>query len=162
MGKVLELRPVLFSPGEVTITAEAYARIREAGLQPQSLLERHTRGDWSGGPVKWIEKNHLRFRGLKGYPVMSVYQLYPSENRVSVGTEADFSKTSITNWPDGTRNAELLPLSEAATKYDKERSPGTPGGFARNLLDGFGAASRQSGTHRAAETTRGRGVEKDR
>src|SRR5579864_3600198 len=98
-SKIQELRPALFSAGEVRITAEAYARVREAGIEPQMLIERHTRGDWSGAPVKWIEKNYLRLRGVTDYPVMTVYQLHPSENRVCVASAADFSDTTITNWP---------------------------------------------------------------
>src|SRR5580700_1604361 len=109
-NKVHELKPRLFDAGEVSITAEAFQRLKEAQVEPELLLERHTRGDWSGAPVKWIEKNYLRFRGVKDYPVMSVYQLHPSENRVCVATDADLSKTSITNWPNGDHKAPLLPL----------------------------------------------------
>jgi hypothetical protein len=106
-SKIHEMNPRLFGAGQVSITAEAFQRIKEAQAEPQQLLERHTRGDWSGGPVKWIERNHLRFRGAKDYPVMTVYQLHPSENRVCVATEADLSKTTITNWPDGDSQGAL-------------------------------------------------------
>lgn len=121
MARIHELRRALFSPGEVSITLEAYVRIKDAGLEPQQLIERHTRGDWSGGPVKWIEKNHLRFQGVKEYPVMSVYQLHPSEDRVCVGTEADFSKTYVSNWPDGDHHAPLLPLKQAEAIYERQK-----------------------------------------
>jgi hypothetical protein len=131
-------------------------------MEPKALIERHTRGDWSGGPVKWIEKNHLRFRGVNDYPVMSVYQLHPSESRVCVATEADFSKTSITNWPDGSRDAESMPLTHAAAEYEKQRGVAAPDSFARNLLDGFGTTSRQSRTRRRPDRNRGQGIDIDR
>ena len=121
MARIHELRRALFSPGAVSITMEAYRRIKDAGLEPQQLIERHTRGDWSGAPVQWIEQNHLRFQGVKEYPVMSVYQLHPSEDRICVGTDADFSKTDVRNWPDGDHHAPLLPLKQAKAVYEQQK-----------------------------------------
>jgi hypothetical protein len=125
-NNVHELKPRLFDSGEVSITAEAFQRLKEAQVEPELLLERHTRGDWRGGPVKWIER---------GYPVWSVYQLHPSEHRVCLITDQDFSRTKIINWPDGTNQAPLLPLKameagHQATKRAMERSS-----FARSLLE---------------------------
>src|ERR1700722_3629018 len=100
-NNVHELNPPLFDAGEVSITAEAFQRLKEAGVEAEKLLERHTRGDWPRHRVKCVEK---------GYPIWSVYRLHPTENKIGLVTDADFSKTRIINWPDGTRNAPLLPL----------------------------------------------------
>jgi hypothetical protein len=141
-NKVHELKPRLFDAGEVSITAEAFQRLKEAQVEPELLLERHTRGDWSGAPVKWIEKNYLRFRGVKDYPVMSVYQLHPSENRVCVATDADLSKTSITNWPNGDHKAPLLPLKAMEAGYQVTKRAIEKGSFARDLMDRMGAPAK--------------------
>ena len=124
MGKVQELRPALFNAGEVTITIEAFDRLKQAGVNPRQLVDRHTRGDWSGAPVKWIEKNHQRLHGGSDCPVMSVYQLHPSEKRVCVATAPDLLKTSITNWPDGDQKAQQLNL-DAYSRVEKLLSPAT-------------------------------------
>jgi hypothetical protein len=132
-SKIHELKPRLFEAGEVSITAEAFKRLKEAGVDPQKLLERHTRGDWPGYRTKWVEK---------GYPIWSVYRLHPTENKVGLVTEADFSKTKIINWPDGTRDAPLLPLNAMEAGYQVTKRAMEKGSFARSVMDG--TASKRS------------------
>jgi len=127
--KVHELKPRLFDAGQVSITAEAFQRLKEAGVEPQNLLERHTRGDWPGYRVKWVEK---------GYQIWSVYRLHPTENKVGLITDADFSKTRIINWPDGTHNAPLLPLNAMEAGYQVTKRALEKGSFAWKLMDGVG------------------------
>jgi len=129
-NKIHDLKPRLFEAGEVSITAEAFQRIKAAGVEPQQLLERHTRGDWPGYRVKWIEK---------GYPIWSVYRLHPTENRVGVVTDADFSKTRIINWPDATHQAPLLPLKAMEAGHQVTKRSMEKGSFARSLMDGIGS-----------------------
>jgi hypothetical protein len=126
VGKIHELKPRLFETGEVSITAEAFQRLKEAGVEPQKLLERHTRGDWLGYRVKWVEK---------GYPIWSVYRLHPTENRVGLVTDADFSKTRIINWPDAT-DAPLLPLKAMEAGHKVTERAMEKASFARRLMDG--------------------------
>jgi hypothetical protein len=126
-SKIHELRPRLFDAGLVSITAEAFQRLKEAGVEPQKLLERHTRGDWPGYRVKWVEK---------GYPIWSVYRLHPTGNKVGLVTDADFSKTRIINWPDGTNQAPLLPLKAMEAGHEVTKRAMEKGSFARSLMDG--------------------------
>ena len=107
--------------------ATQHERLKEAGVKPQNLLERHTRGDWPGYRAKWVEK---------GYPIWSVYRLHPTENKVGLITDADFSKTRIINWPDGTHNAPLLPLNAMEAGHQVTKMALEKGSFARSLMDG--------------------------
>src|SRR5271154_7220660 len=97
--KVKPLKMALFSTGEITISPEAFQCLKGAGLTPADLVNRHTQGDWDGGPVKWIVRNHDVVHGGQEGPIMSVYQLHPSETRISVGTTSNRSCTSLTVWP---------------------------------------------------------------
>jgi hypothetical protein len=129
MQKVYELKQRLFEPGEIKITAEAFHRLKEAGLEPRQLIERHTCGDWdwSESPARWlVEKSGIQAATDGRHPVSSVYQMYPSESCVSVQTNADFSKTRITNWPDGNPNSPLLNL-EAYIRVENVLNPSSRG-----------------------------------
>ena len=127
-GKIHELNPRLFEVGKVSITAEAFQRLKEAGVEAQKLLERHMRGDWPGYRAKWVEK---------GYPIWSVYRLHPAENKVGLITDADFSNTRIVNWPDATRDAPLLPLKAMEAGHQVTKRAIEKHSFARNLMDGI-------------------------
>lgn len=145
--KVVELRPAMFSAGEVLVTREAFEKLREVGLRPEDVVNRHVRGDWDGAAVKWIERNELRRGGVTDWPVMSVYQLHPSETRVCVATEADLSKTGIEIWPVGDTRPPFVTVKAAEERYEQERNgPAQPGSEARKLLDrdwGKGAKGQQ-------------------
>ena len=139
--KVFEVRPALFSAGRVSITYEAFQGLKEAGLNPADVIGRHTRGDFCGAPVKWMQKNWDRLHGQESYPVMSVYDLSPGAEKVCVATEADFSKTSISLWPSGDRNAPLLPVHMAEEMYTREMDS-KPGVKAHELMNRMGEGTR--------------------
>ena len=143
--KVFELRPALFSAGRVSITYEAFQGLKEAGLNPADVIGRHTRGDFCAAPVEWMQKNWDRLHGLENSPVMSVYDLSPGGRMVCVGTEADFSRTSICLWPSGDRNAPLLPVQMAEEMYRRERDSKPLGAKAQELLDRMGQEQKGRG-----------------
>lgn len=145
--KVHELKPRLFEAGRVSVTTEAFQRLKEAHVEPQQLLERHTRGDWPRGPVKWIERD---------YPFWSVYTLHPSEHRVCLVTEPDFSGTRIINWPDGTRDAPLLPLKAMEAGYQVTKRAMEKGSFARSVMDRMGPEPREPNGSKRKQKPRGK------
>jgi hypothetical protein len=132
--KVAPLKPVLFSSGEVTISPEAFQGLRNVGLKPSDLIDRHTRGDWDGAPVKWMAKNEETLSGGEPWPIMSVYQLHPGETRVCVGTNVDRSETSITVWPQPEGHRPPIPVKEAERVSKEELPRPTEGRSAREIF----------------------------
>jgi hypothetical protein len=123
--KVKPLKTALFSPGEITISPEAFQWLRDAGLTPADLVNRHTQGEWDGGPVKWIARNHDVIYGRQEGPIMSVYQLHPSEIRVCVSTTNNRAGTSLTVWPEPDGHRAAVPI-DVAERLCKETGMSTP------------------------------------
>jgi hypothetical protein len=132
--KVIPIKPVLFSPGEVTISPEAFQSLRDVGLKPSDLIDRHTRGDWDGAPVKWMARNDETMAGGERWPIMSVYQLHPTETRVCVGTNVERSETSITVWPRPDGYRPPIPVKEAERVSDERLSQPASGRSAREIF----------------------------
>jgi hypothetical protein len=156
-SKMHELKPPLFKAGQVSITAEAFQRLKEAQVEPQLLLERHTRGDWDWpeSPARWLKKdNRLVAVGERKHPILSVYQLYPSSRCIAVETVAGLSKTSITNWPDADRKAPEYPLESMEAAYQVTKHSMEKASFARSLMNGMGTVAKESKSRKGKQKSR--------
>jgi hypothetical protein len=138
-GKVAPLKAALFSPGEVTISPEAFQSIKDAGLTPADLVGRHAHGDWEESPGKWIARNHDIVSGTEDGPLMSVYRLYPGETRICVGTTSDRSGTEITVWPkrEGHRTPVPVETAERMSKESGHLANPAAGRSVREILDAW-------------------------
>lgn len=155
-GKVKPLRLVLFSPGEITITPEAFQSLKDVGLRPSDLIGRHIRGDWDGAPVKWMVKNEESLSGGEKSPIMSVYQLHPTETRICVGTTIDHSGTSVTVWPRVNGHGPLMPVDMAervSQQSEKGQSGPVPAG--KNIREIFEAWGKDKQVTRTREGGKG-------
>jgi hypothetical protein len=81
----------LFELGEVVGTPAALDLLEEAGVDPASLLRRHSSGDWGDVPEADARENEFAVQGE--YRVLSSYPV--GESRVWIITEADRSATTI-------------------------------------------------------------------
>jgi hypothetical protein len=149
---VTALSPALFSPGEIMITPEAFQSLKDAGLTPADLVNRHVRGDWNDGPTEWTAKNKLSVSGQEEWPIMSVYRLHPGETRICVGTTMDRSQTSLSVWPEPDGHRPLMPveMAERVSNESGRLAQPTVGRSVREILDGWGrdktvSATRMSG-----------------
>jgi hypothetical protein len=150
--KVIPIKPVLFSAGEVKISPEAFHSLRDVGLRPSDLIDRHTRGDWDSAPVKWIARNEETMSSGEPWPIMSVYQLHPGETRVCVGTNVDKSETAITVWPEPDGHRPPIPVKEAERVSEEGLSQPTVGRSAREV---FKAWEKDTGVSRTRPAGKG-------
>ena len=82
----------LFALGRVVATPGALAAMSLAGTSPESLLDRHVRGDWG---ELGEEDRQANWQALSsGARLLSAYVL-PDSVRVWIITEADRSATTI-------------------------------------------------------------------
>ncbi len=81
----------LFEMGRTVGTATVVALLEEAGVTPQSLFERHHRGDWGDvTPDDWQRNEEALVEGGR---LLSVY--FVRDEKIYVITEADRSATTI-------------------------------------------------------------------
>jgi hypothetical protein len=134
--RVTPLKKALFSPGEITVSPEAFQSLKDFGLTPSDLVNRHTQGDWEDGPTKWIARNHQVVSGAEDGPVMSVYRLRPSKTRICVGTTSDRSGTTLRVWPepDGHRPPMPVGLAERVSKESGTMSQPAVGRSVREIF----------------------------
>jgi hypothetical protein len=151
---VTPLKRALFSPGEITISPEAFQSIRDAGLTPADLVRRHTQGDWDEGPGKWIARNHEIVSGREDGPVMSIYRLYPGETRICVGTTTDRSGTELTVWPKPDGHRAPVPV-ETAERISNESSHLAYPATGRSVKEIFDAWRKDKTIPRAAFSKKG-------
>jgi hypothetical protein len=81
-----------FDPGTVVATSGAIGAMRDAKLEPISLLTRHVRGDWGEVGAEDARENDLSVD--QGLRILSAYALSTGV-KVWVLTEADRSSTCI-------------------------------------------------------------------
>jgi hypothetical protein len=84
---------MLFHPGNVLATADALRAMEFNEVTPQSLLGRHTCGDWGELPARERRKNELRALMSSG-PIVSRFRLSDGEI-VLVSTDLNESGTLI-------------------------------------------------------------------
>jgi len=83
----------LFSLGQLVATPGALALLAGAGESPAELLARHQGGDWDEVLSEDARENELSV--LRGYRILSSYQVGQRGERVWIITEASRSSTSI-------------------------------------------------------------------
>ena len=83
----------LFSLGQLVATPGALALLAGVGENPATLLGRHQGGDWGEVPPEDARENELSV--LRGFRILSSYQVGESDRRVWVITEVDRSSTCI-------------------------------------------------------------------
>ena len=82
----------LFELGQVVATPGALQALEELGVQTQTLLARHTSGDW--GDLGAEDKTENQFALDKYLRIFSSYKLN-DETTIWVITEADRSATTL-------------------------------------------------------------------
>ena len=83
----------LFSLGQPVATPGALALLADAGENPAEFLARHQGGDWGEVPPEDARENELSV--LRGFRILSSYQVGEGSKRVWIITEADRSSTCI-------------------------------------------------------------------
>lgn len=81
-----------FELGAIVATPGALAAMREAGVNPASLLLRHVNGDW--GDLDDEDRAENEFSLREGYRLLSAYIL-PTGRKIWVITEQDRSATTF-------------------------------------------------------------------
>ena len=80
-----------FEMGRTVGTATVVALLEEAGVSPQSLLERHHRGDW--GDLTEDDRQRNEEALVEGGRLLSVY--FVRDQKIYIITEVDRSVTTI-------------------------------------------------------------------
>ena len=84
---------VLFPLGSIVATPGALALLKDAGVDPAELLQRHQRGDWGEVPDEDARENELSVG--RGFRILSSYRVGNEGTRIWIITEADRSSTCL-------------------------------------------------------------------
>ena len=83
----------LFPLGQLVATPGALALLADARTNPAELLARHQAGDWGEVPPEDGRENELSV--LRGFRIISSYQVGAGGESLWIITEADRSSTCI-------------------------------------------------------------------
>ena len=89
---ILNEKSILFSLGNIYMTAGAKEALTESNQEPIEFLSRHVRGDW--GEVCKEDADENNFSVKNGFRILSAYKTTKGE-KLWIITEADRSATTI-------------------------------------------------------------------